>query len=105
MRDYIQNFYDALGAERFRKNFVYLYDEDRKELRMEGGKGFQAEWLQYMGVSTKREDAVHHMAGKFGEGFKIASLCACRDHKLSIHMESWDWALDVVKVPGEIDGH
>lgn len=104
MSDYIQNFYDALGAERFSKDFVYLYDEDRKTLRMEGKKGFQAEWLQYIGASTKREDAVCHTAGKFGEGFKIASLCAYRDHKMSIHMESQDWTLDVVTISGKIDG-
>ena len=104
MSDYIQNFYDALGAERFSKDFVYLYDEGRKTLRMEGKKGFQAEWLQYIGASTKREDAVCHTAGKFGEGFKIASLCAYRDHKMSIHMESQDWTLDVVTISGKIDG-
>lgn len=104
MEDYIQNFYDVLGAESFSCNFIYHYDEDKKELRMEGKKGFRVEWLQYIGVSTKRENSVHYMAGKFGEGFKIASLCAFRDHKLSIHMESQDWVLDVVNVPGEING-
>ena len=104
MRDYVQNFYDALGAEKFLENFIYQYDEDQKRLRIEGRKGFQVEWLQYIGVSTKKDDAVHHMAGKFGEGFKIASLCAYRDYNMSIHMESQDWVLDVVKISGEIDG-
>lgn len=104
MEDYIQNFYDVLGAENFSRNFIYCYNEDKKELRMEGKKGFHVEWLQYIGVSTKRDNSIHYMAGKFGEGFKIASLCAYRDHELSIHMESQDWALDVIKIPGEING-
>ena len=103
MKDYIQNFYDALGAEQFARNFIYRYDEGRKELRMEGKKGFHVEWLQYIGVSSKR-DYSHHTAGKFGEGFKIASLCAYRDCKMNIHMESRDWIMDVVKIPEKIDG-
>ena len=105
MEDYIQNFYDVIGAEKFAQTFVYSYDDNRQELRMEGRKGFHVEWLQYIGASTKgEEDSAHHMAGKFGEGFKIASLCAYRDYKISVHMESRDWALDVLKIPGEIDG-
>lgn len=104
MEDYIQNFYDVIGAERFANDFIYSYDESRRELRMEGRKGFHVEWLQYIGASTKGEGSAHHMAGKFGEGFKIASLCAYRDYKVSVHMESRDWALDVLKMPGEIDG-
>lgn len=104
MEDYIQNFYDVLGSEKFAREFVYHYDESRQELRMEGKKGFHVEWLQYIGASTKRAGRVQHMAGKFGEGFKIASLCAYRDYKVSVHMESRDWALDVIKISGEIDG-
>ncbi len=105
MEDYIQNFYDVLGPERFAGEFDFCYDENRQELRMEGRKGFHVEWLQYIGASTKRDGNAQYLAGKFGEGFKIASLCAYRDYKISVHMESRDWALDVIKIPGEIDGH
>ncbi|MDE6641681.1 MAG: hypothetical protein K2K63_14295 [Acetatifactor sp.] len=104
MEDYIQNFYDVIGAENFAQDFVYSYDESRRELRMEGRKGFHVEWLHYIGASTKGENSAHYMAGKFGEGFKIASLCAYRDYKVSVHMESRDWALNVLKMPGKIDG-
>lgn len=41
--------------------------------------------------------------GKFGEGFKIASLCAYRDEKFTIHMESLGWSLDVTQTAGTID--
>lgn len=102
MQDYVQNFYDALGAEKFSEDFVYMYDEERRELRMEGKKGFHIEWLQYIGVSDKH-DSSRYTAGKFGEGFKIASLCAYRDCEMNIHMESQDWVLNVVKIPGRID--
>lgn len=103
MEDYIQNFYDVLGPEKFAQEFGYYYDDTRQELRMESRKGFHVEWLQYIGASTKRDRSGQHSAGKFGEGFKIASLCAYRDYKISVHMESRDWALDVIKIPGKID--
>lgn len=69
MQDYIQNFYDITGAEKFSWDFNYCYNEKSQTLRMKSNKGFSAEWLQYMGVSTKREDNGSYTAGKFGEGF------------------------------------
>lgn len=104
MQDYIQNFYDMTGAKKFFRDFNYCYDENSQTLRMKSKKGFSAEWLQYMGVSTKRKSKGDYTAGKFGEGFKIASLCAFRDYKIGIHMESRDWILDVVEIQGKIDG-
>lgn len=68
MQDYIQNFYDITGAEKFSQDFNYCYNEKSQTLRMKSNKGFSAEWLQYMGVSTKREDNGSYTAGKFGEG-------------------------------------
>lgn len=104
MQDYIQNFYDMTGAKKFFRDFNYCYDENSQTLRMKSKKGFSAEWLQYMGASTKRKSKGNYTAGKFGEGFKIASLCAFRDYKIGIHMESRDWILDVVEIQGKIDG-
>lgn len=46
MSDYIQNFYDMTGYEKFMDAFSYQYDEDRQTLRMEGRKGFSMDWLQ-----------------------------------------------------------
>ncbi len=69
MEDYIQNFYDVLGSEKFAREFVYHYDESRQELRLEGKKGFHVDWLQYIGASTKGDRRVRHTAGKFGKVF------------------------------------
>lgn len=66
MEDYIQNFYDVLGSEKFAREFVYHYDESRQELRMEGKKGFHVEWLQYIGASTKGDGRARHTADMFG---------------------------------------
>ncbi|MDE7310011.1 MAG: hypothetical protein K2N87_00010 [Eubacterium sp.] len=105
MEDYIQNFYDVLGPDEFKNGFYYEYQQETKMLRMRSKKGFHVKWLKYIGVSTKRKgNSEHPTAGKFGEGFKIASLCAYRDYQISVHMESLDWALDVMKTPGSIDG-
>lgn len=104
MSDYIQNFYDMIGYENFMDAFFYQYDEDKQTLIMEGRKGFSMDWLQYIGVSTKREGR-QYTAGKFGEGFKIASLCAYRDAGFTIHMESMGWSFDVTKIAGTIDNH
>lgn len=30
MRDYVQNFYDAVGADRFGKDFSYIYNAETK---------------------------------------------------------------------------
>ena len=100
MRDYIQNFFDALGPEHFQDGFVHQYDNE--VLTMSARVGFSREWLDYLGASTKRGEG--HYAGRFGEGFKIASLCAYRDYGFSIRMESRDWAFSVTEAKGEIDG-
>jgi hypothetical protein len=52
------------------------------------------DWLIPIGASTKREGGGSY-AGYFGEGFKIASLCAIRDHGWNIEIRSRDWELMV----------
>lgn len=101
MRDYIQNFFDATGPSQFQDAFRYQYEN--QVLVMFAKKGFVKEWLYYMGASTKR-DSKGNYAGKFGEGFKIASLIAYRDLKLKITMESRDWRLQVTEIEEAIDG-
>jgi len=101
MRDYIQNFFDAVGPEQFQEKFEYRYEN--MTLTMSAPEGFDKKWLFFMGTSTKRNtDAVY--AGKFGEGFKVASLVAYRDLKLKICMESRDWRLEVTEVTDTIEG-
>lgn len=102
MRDYIQNFFDAVGPEQFGEKFKYKY-EDMK-LTMYAPTCFDKRWLFFMGTSTKR-DSNKTYAGKFGEGFKIASLVAYRDLKLKIRMESQDWRLQVTEIEDMIDGN
>lgn len=101
-RDYIQNFYDAIGWEEFNKRFLYEYKKEEGILQMSSDVSFDKDWLLYIGVSTKR-DAEGNFAGKFGEGFKIASLAAYRDHHFSIVMRSREWCLKVTEVKEIID--
>ncbi len=53
-RDYIQNFFDAVGSEQFGEQFLYDYDEQAGILKMEAAAAFDKEWLYFVGASTKR---------------------------------------------------
>ena len=55
-----------------------------------------------LNINMKTSDSLHN-AGYFGEGFKIASLCAVRDLKWQVKMASGDWELEVVSVKQMID--
>jgi hypothetical protein len=63
---------------------------------------FSYEWLLHIGASTKTMDPDNH-AGYFGEGFKMASLCALRDYGWHIRMASGSWALSVITIRQTID--
>ncbi len=100
-RDYIQNFYDALGYRKF-KDFDHYYNESDEELVMRAPSSFKKEWLLYLGVSSKRESEGDY-AGRFGEGFKIAALCSLRDMGWNVRMESEDWQLEVITIKDHIE--
>ena len=100
-RDFIQNFFDACGFEKFKEKFRYIYKNDILKM-ITDGITFNYEWLTYIGASTKTSDPEQY-AGYFGEGFKIASLCGFRNHKWGIKMESDNWSLDVDKEKKTID--
>lgn len=102
LRDFIQNFFDAVGPERFGQDFVYCYEEGSCTLTMHAETGFARDWLMYIGASSKRDKK--DQVGKFGEGFKIASLVAFRDFGWDITMESLDWKLHVTEAEDLIDG-
>jgi len=93
LRDFIQNFYDAVDYNEFHKRFSYKNENQCLELKITN-IGFSYEWLIHIGASTKREDK--KFAGFFGEGFKIASLCALRDYDWQIQMSSKNWHLKVI---------
>ncbi len=102
LRDFIQNFYDAVGPERFGTDFTYFYDEALGLLKMQAKQGFSMDWLFYIGASSKR-NTIQMQVGQFGEGFKIASLVAYRDFKWDITMESRNWKIHVTDAPDIID--
>lgn len=103
LRDYTQNFYDAIGWERFSEEFMSSYDLETKKLHLVSYVPFSREYLKYIGASSKRDNNNGHMIGRFGEGFKIASLIAFRDYKLGIQMSSEDWVLNVIQLEDIID--
>lgn len=102
LRDLLQNFYDAVGFRAWQERFSYSHQDGALYLRAED-VGFSYDWLVPIGASTKRERTGEY-AGFFGEGFKIASLCAVRDHNWQIEMASRDWELQVVIKDTTIDG-
>lgn len=101
MNNFVQNFYDALGAERFGERFRHRMEGTM--LTLSADEGFAEDWLFYLGASSKRGGEGGY-AGGFGEGFKIAALTALRDYHLSIELESRGWTLRVTSVPGMIAG-
>ena len=102
LRDLIQNFYDAVGHQEWDRRFSY--ELNGKGLLFKAAHvDFSYDWLIHIGASTKR-DSLCQYAGYFGEGFKVASLCALRDHGWNIEMASRDWELMVVTSTLEVDG-
>ena len=93
LRDLIQNFYDAVGYRNWHDRFSWRHENDVLYLKA-ADVGFSYDWLVPIGASTKR-DGSNEFAGHFGEGFKIASLCAKRDHGWDIEMTSRSWELRV----------
>jgi hypothetical protein len=102
LRDLLQNFYDAVGHRQWRERFVWAWADDRLTFKV-AGVGFSYDWLLHIGASTKREHPGEY-AGYFGEGFKIAALCALRDHDWRIELASRDWRLQVTTAGIVVDG-
>lgn len=103
IRDFVQNFYDSKGCQSWWKDFRYQYSEESRTLQMEClDSSFSYEWLLHIGASTKSKS--DSAAGYFGEGFKMAALCAVRDLDWDVTMASDRWKLHVVSIPAQIDG-
>lgn len=105
IRDLIQNFYDAIGAADFARDFVYSYGSDKDGGLFVGmstaGHPFAYEWLCYMGSSTKTGQ--EGFVGQYGEGFKVAALCLLR-MGCRMKMESQDWRLVPCTYTQKVDG-
>lgn len=100
-RDFVQNFYDSVGYRSWKERFCFEYSNGLLRMWVED-VCFSYEWLLHIGASTKTADP-HDNAGYFGEGFKIASLCAVRDHGWWVGMSSGGWELSVTCIEQEID--
>ena len=103
LRDFLQNFFDAAGPDDFAAK-VAISREVKSTLIEMDGPGFALDWLLHIGASTKTGASPGRTAGYFGEGFKIAALCALRDHAWRVAMGSRDWSAEVVLAPDRIDG-
>ncbi len=101
LRDFVQNFYDGVGHHEWNDRFKYEVTGNALELTAKE-VDFSYDWLIHIGASTKREDDDIY-AGYFGEGFKIASLCALRDYGWNVEMVSRNWELKVVTKDLNID--
>ena len=101
LRDFIQNFYDTVGCDEWPQRFYYDYKDLELSMWVKG-ETFNYEWLLHIGASTKTNNS-NEYAGFFGEGFKIASLCAYRDYYWKIQMMSDDWQIDVTDIEQSID--
>jgi len=100
-RDFVQNFYDSIGHHEWSKRFSFTIDNLNLKLTAQD-VSFSYDWLVHIGASTKRNSEDSY-AGYFGEGFKIASLCALRDHGWSVEMASKDWELQVIVTQIKVD--
>jgi hypothetical protein len=104
MRDFIQNFYDSAGYERWHDSHAVETGTDHIKLTI-NNEGFDHDWLLYLGASTKREESPDGpKAGYYGEGFKMAALCAVRDMKWGVEAASRNWLIKVIRAPEVIDG-
>ncbi|SBT04662.1 conserved hypothetical protein [Candidatus Accumulibacter aalborgensis] len=101
LRDLVQNFYDAVQYQEWDKRFSFETTGGVLCLKAEG-VGFSYDWLIPIGASTKRENGGSY-AGYFGEGFKIASLCAVRDHDWQVELCSRNWDLRVTSADVSVD--
>lgn len=102
LRDLIQNFYDSIPRDAWAERFSHRIEQERLTL-LSSGVDFSYDWLIPIGASTKRDGSGDY-AGYFGEGFKIAALCALRDFGWRIEVRSRDWRLTVVTDDLIVDG-
>lgn len=101
LRDFVQNFYDSIGYDEWANRFQYKYENGSLHMWIKD-VSFNYEWLMHIGASTKTANSDAY-AGYFGEGFKIASLCAYRDWGWKISMFSDTWELEVCSCEKTID--
>ena len=107
LRDLVQNFYDAIGAEKFGRDFLYTWNksENGNSYKLEmstKNHPFSYEWLTYVGGSTKTESVTSNV-GQFGEGFKMSVLRIIQMGGMTLTMHSQGWLIIPVTYDEEID--
>ena len=107
LRDLVQNFYDAIGAEYFEKEFEYVWNESDSgnsyNLRMSTkNHPFSYEWLTYVGGSTKTGRGTSYV-GEYGEGFKMSALRVVQMGGMTLTMHSQGWQIMPVSYEETID--
>ncbi|MGL5149308.1 MAG: hypothetical protein ACRC7N_01890 [Clostridium sp.] len=102
-RDFIQNFYDSVPWNEFKKRFSYEYNEGIITMICTD-VSYNYEWLLHIGGSSKT-NSKKSSSGHFGEGFKIAALCGIRDFGYEIETSSNNWNIKVVENDIIIDGN
>lgn len=102
LRDLLQNFFDSVPRDEWSTRFSHSLEGSRLRLTA-ADVSFSYDWLVPIGASTKRDGGGEH-AGYFGEGFKIAALCAVRDYGWDIQVHSRRWHLQVVTDTLTVDG-
>ena len=92
LRDLMQNFFDAIGYERFAEDFIYNVSgiEEVDCIMAAKGHPFSYEWLVNIGGSTKKPG---ENIGFYGEGFKMCMLRLIQLSIVECTMESEKWIL------------
>ena len=103
LRDFLQNFFDSVPNEEFASRLAIRPFPKGVEISV-NDVAFSHEWLVPIGASTKTANGEGEFAGYFGEGFKVAALCAVRDFAWKISVGSDHWRLDVTTAPFLVDG-
>lgn len=104
LRDFIQNFYDAVQNEQFSERFSYKYENETLEIKC-SNVSYNYEYLLHIGASSKTNNKDKVFSGYFGEGFKIAALCGIRDYSLEIETSSSNWKIKVIENNIKIDNN
>ena len=92
LRDLMQNFFDAIGHERFAEDFIYNVSgtEEVDCIMAAKGHSFSYEWLVSIGGTTKEPG---ENIGFYGEGFKMCMLRLIQLSIVECTMESEGWIL------------
>lgn len=92
-RDLLQNFFDGHGQTLDGVKFLFVPQNGRYKVRIEGKSTYAPDKAIYIGESTKRDNL--KAAGNYGEGLKMAVLKVLKDYGAeNFVVASNNWKLD-----------